>query len=97
MSFPWGVVVQEQTALVSPIRSQVLPERSTSSFSFVTDLSVCRAVPFTLFSHSSLPVAVQYFLPFLKYLITKMLPMVLTGPALVNGGSFFEMAETGSF
>jgi len=71
---------------------------STSSPSFFTDLGVCRVVSFTS-SHSSLlnchfPTEL-FFLPFLKYVITEVLPPLLIGLALASSRSVLELAGTG--
>jgi len=59
-------------------------------------LGVCRVVSLT-FSHSSLPdAAVQLFLPFLKYLITEVLPTSLIGSTLASVASTSELAGTGT-
>jgi len=62
---------------------------STSSPSFFTDLSVCKVVSHTIFSHSSLPTAAQFmvFLPFLKYTFPEALPSWLRGSAMPYAGS----------
>jgi len=65
--------------------------------SFFTDLGVCRVVSLPL-SHSSLYTAVSppsFFLPFLKCVITEVLPPSLIGLALASGGSILEPAGTG--
>lgn len=46
----------------------------------------CRAVP-VAFSHSSLTVALQRFLPFLKYIPTEVPPAPLLGSALASRGA----------
>lgn len=59
-----------------------------------TDLGVYIAVSLT-YSHSSPPDAVvQCFLPLLKYVITEVLPLLLTGSDLACGGSILELPET---
>jgi len=65
--------------------------------SFFTDLGVCRVVSFTL-SHSSLYPAVsppEFFLPFLKYVVTEALLPSLIGLALGSGGFVLEPGDTG--
>ena len=68
---------------------------STSSPSVFTDLGVCRVVAVTFLTP---PLAAAHcFFPFLKYVITEALPMLLTGSALASSGSILEAAATGSF
>jgi len=66
---------------------------STSSPSFFTNLGVCRVISL-MYSHSSL--LLQFFFPFLKYIITDMLPPSLMGLVLASSGSILEPAGTGS-
>jgi len=50
-------------------------------------------------SHSSLQLQLllhRFFLPFLKYVITEVLPPLLIGLALASNGSILELAGTGS-
>ena len=80
-------------------RLSILTFQAPPPPSFFTDLDVCRVVSLTL-SHSSLYPAVspaEFFLPFLKYFITELLPPSLIGLALASGGSILEPADTGFY
>lgn len=53
-------------------------------FPFFTDLSICAVVPL-IYTHRSLLATVeQHFSSFLKFVITEVLPVSLTGPALAH-------------
>ncbi|KAK4828719.1 LOW QUALITY PROTEIN: hypothetical protein QYF61_000557 [Mycteria americana] len=67
-----------------------------TTFSPTSSLTLVSAGQFLTCSHSSLPAAVaQQFLPFLKYVVTEVLPPLLIGSALGSGGSVLEPADTG--
>lgn len=77
--FPRGTILQEQIAAAGvPHRSYLLLQRGLSTG--------CRAVP-VAFPHSSLTVALQRFLPFLKYIPTEVPPAPLLGSALASRGA----------
>lgn len=65
--FPQGTILQEQIAAAAVSYRSYLLTRSLLQHRLSTG---CRAVPVS-FPHSSLTVAAQHFLPFLKYLLTE--------------------------
>jgi len=70
--------------------------RSTSSPSFFAYFGVFRVVSLT-YSHSFLPASVaQQFLPWLEYVITEVLLLLLLGSDLASSSFFLELVGTGS-
>jgi len=69
---------------------------STSSLSFFTDLDVCKVVSHTLTPLSGCIALQKVFFFLLKYVVTKVLPLLLMGLVVASGRSISKPDGIGS-